>query len=115
MKEPKNIRIILAPVCGGGRTVSRPVLEQIENTRFNNHNDIMDYLSHNSPIGVKILTADEFRKKLTKVPLSWFNIAMSNVLKKKQCYKLSDFMDEYNDQVWDGKTEDFWMGYVKVK
>lgn len=109
----KNIRIILTPVD----TSNRGDLEDIENQIFNSKNTLVKKMAiicrEND---AQILTAEEFKKTLVfNKGYKHFESAMSNMRKRKQCYKLTDFMDDFNNQEFGGDTDHFWMGYVKVK
>lgn len=122
MKEPKNLRIVLAPV---GQFERRDV-ENIENSAFRSKVQIILHLfhiidifqrkGHNNNV-FQILTADEFRAISNKKTKDAFDAAMLNINKrsKTQCYNLSEFVDEYNNQEFKGKTDRFWIGYVKLK
>lgn len=121
MKEPKNVRIVLVPVG----QMERKNLENVQNSNFTSKAQIFSHLRHtrslymngeNFELDPIILTPDEFRKLivLTKAHKS-FNLAMTNIRKKKQCYKLTDFMDDFNNQEFGRETDNYWLGYVKVK
>jgi hypothetical protein len=119
MKEPKNLRIILVPVG----QIERRDLENIESNKFKSNADIINALHQEHQISSSsekfephILTVSEFRKMtvFTKVNRS-FNAAMANIRKRKQCYNLSEFMDEFNNEDFGGETNKYWMGYVKLK
>lgn len=114
MKKPQeNIRIILTPV---GQS-NRKDLELIENKRFNSESQLNRQVCQiiGESTG-EILTVSEFKKKcaFNKANKS-FNLAIENLLKRKQCYKLTDFMDDFNNQEFGEDTENYWMGYVKLK
>jgi hypothetical protein len=122
MKEPKNIRIILVPVG----QIERRDLENIEKSNFKSKAQIVNYLFNTRSSYMKeesfelkplILTPDEFRKELAFQPKAHksFSAAMLNVRKRKQCYDLSEFMDEFNNEDFGGETNKYWMGYVKLK
>jgi hypothetical protein len=113
MKAPKNLRIILVPV---GRT-NRGDLEDIENKQFSSKNQLARTLCQIAGEATsEILTPDEFRKLIvfTKAHRP-FNGAMLNIRKRKQCYDLSEFMDEFNNQEFGDDTDKYWMGYVKLR
>jgi hypothetical protein len=113
MKEPKNIRIILVPIG----TSDRGDLEFIENQKFNSKNLLAKYLKKCAGEDTsEILTISEFKKKcaFSKASNS-FDLAIFNIRKRKQCYDLSEFMDDFNNQEFGGDTDKFWMGYVKLK
>jgi hypothetical protein len=121
MKEPKNIRIILIPVG----QYERRDLENIDNSNFKSHAQIINHLFHRRRIYMNgkdfelnplILTPSEFRKMavFTKAHRP-FNAAMANVRKRKQCYNLSEFTDEFNNQEFGEETDGYWIGYVKLK
>ena len=109
----KNIRIILTPV---GQS-ERGDLERIENAKFSSpkklSRDIAVIVGESTG---QILTVSEFSKKcvFSKAQKS-FDLAIENLRKRKQCYKLTDFMDDFNNQDFGGETDGFWMGYVKLK
>ena len=120
MKAPKNIRILLFPV--GGK-LDRTYAEQIEDTKFGKNKLIpelckeagcqtTDLLQH-----VIIMSADDFYDSAQKNVKPRFEQAVSNIRRRnkthKQSYKLSDFMDEYNNQDFKGNTEKYWMTYIK--
>jgi glutathione peroxidase-family protein len=113
MKTPNNIRIILTPVGSSERTD----LENIENKQYSSKTTLakalMVMLGEHS---AKVLTVGEFSKEcaFTNAHKS-FNQAISNHRKKTQCYKLTDFMNDFNNQEFGEETEKYWMGYVKVK
>ncbi len=119
MKEPKNLRIVLAPVG----QFERKDLENIENSSFKSKAQIVLHLFHLSDLNNKqgdlkfaILTADEFRDVSNKKTTKAFDGAMLNINKRStQCYDLSEFVDEYNNQEFKGNTEKYWIGYVKLK
>jgi hypothetical protein len=121
MKEPKNVRIILIPV----EQYERRDLEQSENSSFTSNAQIVNHLFHtrglymngeNFELKPLILTPSEFRKLIvfTKAHKP-FNVAMANIRKRKQCYNLSEFMDEFNNQDFGEDTDKYWMGYAKLK
>ena len=119
MKEPKNLRIILVPVG----QIERRELENIESNNFKTNADIINALYQKHQISSssqnfepQILTVSEFRKMtvFSKANRS-FNAAMENIRKRKQCYNLSEFMDEFNDEHFGGETNKYWLGYVKLK
>jgi hypothetical protein len=120
MKAPKNLRIILVPVG----QIERRDLENIENSNFKTNADIINALYHKHNISSSegnfephILTADEFRKQLAfqRKAHDSFVGAMLNIRKRKQCYNLSEFMDEFNNEDFGGETNKYWLGYVKLK
>lgn len=119
MKEPKNLRIVLAPIG----EFERIDLESIENSAFKSKAQITLHLFRLSDINNKhiglnfiILTADEFRAMSNKKTKEAFDGAMLNINKRStQCYNLSEFVDEYNNQEFKGNTEKYWIGYVKLK
>lgn len=120
MKTPKNLRIILVPVG----QLERRDLENIQNSNFKSNADIINCLYHMHRISGRdknfephILTADEFKKQLAfqRRAHNSFMGAMLNIHKRKQCYNLSEFMDEFNNQEFGGETDKYWMGYVKLK
>lgn len=114
MKEPKKIRIVLIPV---GRT-NRGDLEKIENSMFSSKSTLNRHLCIIVGEATSIvLTVAQFRAQLAFQPTAHkaFNVAIENLHKRKQCYKLTDFMDDFNNQEFGGETEGFWMGYVKLK
>ncbi|MBP7845890.1 MAG: hypothetical protein KA007_00450 [Candidatus Pacebacteria bacterium] len=113
MKQSDKIRIILTPVVQS----NRGDLEDIENSTFNSNNSLAKKIA--IIVGEssgEILTISEFKKKcaFSKASNS-FDLAVFNLRKRKQCYKLTDFMDDFNNQEFGGETEKFWMGYVKLK
>ncbi len=114
MKNPKeNIRIILTPVDQSDRTD----LELIENKRFNSESQLNRHICQiiGESTG-EILSISEFKKKcvFNKANKS-FDLAIANLRKRKQCYKLTDFMDDFNNQEFGDDTDKYWMGYVKLK
>lgn len=116
--EPKNIRIILIPV----RQIERRDLENIENSNFRTNADIINALYHKHNISSSsenfepiIMTPSDFRDVSRKKVKDAFNFAMANARKRKQCYNLSEFMDEFNNEDFGGETYKYWMGYVKLK
>lgn len=120
MKSPKNLRIIIVPVG----QIERRDLENIENSNFKTNADIINALYHKHNISSSeknfephILTADEFKKQLAfqRKAHDSFVGAMLNIRKRKQCYNLSEFMDEFNNEDFGGETNKYWMGYVKLK
>jgi len=120
MKIPKNLRIVLVPVG----QIERRDLENIENSNFRTNADIINALYHKHQISSSeenfephILTADEFKTQLAfaRKAHQSFVLALSNIRKRKQCYDLSEFMDEFNNESFGGETDKFWMGYVKLK
>ena len=114
MKEPKNIRIVLVPV---GRS-NRGDLEIIENSKFSSKSTLNRRLCIIAGESTyESLTVSQFRTELAFQPTAFkaFNVAVSNLRKRKQCYKLTDFMDDFNNQEFGGETEKYWMGYVKLK
>jgi hypothetical protein len=119
MKEPKNLRIILVPVG----QIERRELENIESNKFKSNADIINALHQEHQISSSsekfephILTVSEFRKMTVFTNLNRsFNAAMANIRKRKQCYNLSEFMDEFNNEDFGGETNKYWMGYVKLK
>jgi len=120
MKTPKNLRIILIPVG----QIERRDLEGIENSNFKTNADIINCLYHKHQISSSeenfephILTASEFKTQLAfkRKAHESFVLALSNIRRRKQCYNLSEFMDEFNSQEFGGDTDKFWMGYVKLK
>ena len=119
MKEPKNLRIILVPVG----QIERRDLENIESGNFKSHAQIINALYQEHQISSSsekfephILTVSEFRKMTVFTNLNRsFNAAMANIRKRKQCYNLSEFMDEFNNEDFGGETNKYWMGYVKLK
>lgn len=113
MKQSEKIRIILTPV---GQS-NRKDLESIENETISSKRQLSKKLQiivgeHN----FEVLTISEFKKKcvFSKASNS-FDLAILNLPKRKQCYKLTDFMDDFNNQEFEGETDGFWMGYVKLK
>lgn len=120
MKEPKNIRIILVPV----EQIERRDLENIENSNFKSEAQIINCLYHKHNISSSsenfephILTVDEFKRQLAfqRRAHQAFIGAMLNIRKRKQCYNLSEFTDEFNNEEFGGETNKYWMGYVKLK
>lgn len=112
MKLQKNIRIILAAV---GANLDRTDLEHIEGKTYSSNNAIIKELESN-PETTKILTAEEFLKELPFTQMRKpFLLAMENNRRKKQCYKLTDFMDDFNNQEFGAETDKFWFGVVKMK
>lgn len=114
MKEPKNIRIILVPIG----TSNRGDLEQIENSKFNSKNALAKRLCIIAGEATSnVLTVSQFSTQLAFQPTAHkaFTTAISNIRKRKQCYDLSEFMDDFNNQEFGGDTDKFWMGYVKIK
>lgn len=114
MKEPKNIRIVLVPV----ETSNRKDLEEIENSMFSSKNSLAKYLCIIAGEATStILTVAQFRTQLAFQPTAHkaFNVAIENLQKRKQCYKLTDFMDDFNNMEFGRETDEFWMGYVKLK
>jgi hypothetical protein len=122
MKEPKNVRIIVVPVG----QMEREDLENIEYSCFTSKAQVVNYLfsirrgymkEENVELHPHILTASEFRTQLAFQPAVYkaFNVAMSNVRKRKQCYNLSEFVDEFNNQEFGGETDKYWIGYVKFR
>lgn len=122
MKEPKNIRIILVPV----EQMERKDMENIECSSFKSRAQIVNALFHTRALYMQeksfelrplIMTADEFRDVSGKKVKDAFNGAMLNVRKRNstQCYGLSEFVDEFNNQEFGGKTNKYWIGYVKLK
>ena len=112
-KAPKNLRIILIPV---GNT-NRHDLEDIEGRQFSSENQVARYLG--ITVGTskgQILTPDEFKKELVFTEIDKpFQKAISNIRKRKQCYDLSEFMDDFNNQEFGEDTDKYWMGYVRVR
>ena len=113
MKDPKSIRIILTPV----KNTDRHQLEDIEGRQFSSENQVARYLG--ITIGTsqgQILSPDEFRKMavFTKAQ-ERFDTAIQNFRKRKQCYDLSEFMDDFNNQEFGEDTDKYWMGYVRVR
>lgn len=120
MNTPKNIRIVVLPVSG---TLGREYLESIENQNFKNvaaivfdaHAKSAEHENHNWR-GVRPYTVEEFSKQLAfSSAHKSFQLAISNHRKRKQCYKLTDFMDDFNNQEFGRETDNYWIGYVKVK
>lgn len=114
MKEPKNIRIILTPI---GQS-NRGDLEKIENSTFNNKNSLVKHLCIIAgEANSNVLTVNEFKMQLAfqSTAHKAFTTAVSNIRKRKQCYDLSEFMDDFNNQEFGGDTDKFWMGYAKLK
>ena len=120
MKTPKNLRIILVPVG----QIERRDLENIENSNFKTNADIINALYQKHKVSSSeenfephILTADEFRKQLAfqRKAHQAFSEAMLNIRKRKQCYDLTEFMDEFNNEDFGGETNKYWLGYVKLK
>jgi hypothetical protein len=120
MKEPKNLRIILVPVG----QIERRDLENIESNKFKSNADIINALHQEHQISSSsekfephILTVSQFSTQLAFQPTAHkaFTTAISNIRKRKQCYDLSEFMDDFNNQEFGGETDKFWMGYVKLK
>lgn len=117
MKTQKNIRIILTPVD----KTERKDLENIENQVFKSvkrlEQEVDTIFNGDNPnkAMIHILTIDEFRKHtaFTDIVKS-FNLAVSNIRKRKQCYKLTDFMDDFNNDEFKDNASNFWMGYVRV-
>ena len=62
---------------------------------------------------IRILTPDEFKKTYSKKVTKSFDIALANE-DKSQCYNLSEFMDEFNNQEFGRKTDDNWFTYIYV-
>jgi hypothetical protein len=120
MKTPKNIRIILVPVG----QLERRDLENMENSSFKSNAQIINALYHKHRISGReenfephVLTVDEFKMQLAfqRKAHKSFVLALSNVRKRTQCYNLSEFMDEFNNEDFGGETDKYWMGYVKLK
>lgn len=118
MKEPKNLRIILVPVG----QIERRDLENIVGSNFKTNADIVNALYHKHNLTSSsekfepmIFTASDFRDVCGKKVKNAFDGAMLNIRKRKQCYNLSEFMDEFNNEDFGGKTNKYWMGYVKLK
>ena len=118
MKIPKNIRIILTPV---GQS-ERGDLEHIEGLKFNSQNALAKKLK--VIVGedkFEILTTEEFKTKcaFTKAANSFITALENNSKRQrhtsKDCYDLSEFMDDFNNQEFGGDTDKYWMGYVKLK
>jgi len=113
----KNIRIILLSVAG--YDLDKQDLERIQGEKFT-HRALAQYELFNRAFPcdteVKVMTPAEFKdfhsrsKKINKD----FDIAMKCM--GTHCnYGLSEFMDDYNNQIYKGKTEKYWFGYVQVK
>jgi hypothetical protein len=114
MKEPKNIRIVLTPI---GQS-NRGDLELIENDKFNSKNSLARKIKQIvGEDNFKVLTVAQFRTELAFQPKAYksFATAITNLYMRKQCYKLTDFMDDFNNQEFGGETDKFWLGYVKLK
>ena len=115
MSAPKKLRIILLPV---GKT-DRKELERIENDMYSSELKLRTHLSQLFDCGTinyKVLTADEFKKELVFTAIyKPFQKAISNIRKRKQCYDLSEFMDDFNNQEFGEETDAYWMGYVRVR
>lgn len=67
-------------------------------------------------LNIELLTVSSFRRKcvFTKAAKP-FETAIANIRKKKQCYNLSEFMDDFNNQEFGEDTDKYWMGYVRFK
>lgn len=113
MKHLNNIRIILTPVDKS----DRKILELIENEKFSSKKALAKHLDLELGESVaKILNVSEFQTTLAFTNASnSFRIALQNARKRKQCYKLTDFMDDFNNQEFGKDTDKYWMGYVRLK
>lgn len=113
MKLQNNIKIILTPVGSS----NRGDLENIENNKYSSKRTLAKTLKIICGEAVaKVLTVEEFSKELAFSPARKpFLLALSNIRKRNQCYKLTDFMDEFNNQDFGGETDKYWLGYVKIK
>ncbi len=120
MKTPKDFKIILIPV---GLQCDQKVAGHLENLEFKNMAALQYQLFHQflkdetkpAALPIEILTVDEFKEKNkldTKV-IKALDIALSHGL-TPYGYNLSEFMDEYNNQVFAGETDKYWFVYVRV-
>lgn len=134
MKTPKNLRIILFPIGG---TLERDDAESIENDEFKKETLAKELAKAlNCPIAnisspwIKtakskkeivpigdsaiVMTADDFFDTQSKKVRASFEKAIENI-GKENCYSLSDFSIDYNDEIFGGKTGNYWMTYIKLK
>lgn len=119
MKEPKNLRIVLVPVglpCDG-RIINKLDGEKFKSKGHLQHHLFNEFLKDESKphdLAIEILTADEFRQFFkSKKLLDSFDGAMMTP-KKRRAMAVNEFMSDFNGQLFKGKTEDYWISYVKI-
>ena len=120
MKTTKNFKIVLIPV---GLQCDQKVAGHLENLEFKNMAALQYQLFHQffkdetkpAALPIEILTVEEFKEKnkLATRVIKALDIALSNGL-SPYGYNMSEFMDEYNNQVFAGKTDNYWLVYVRV-
>jgi hypothetical protein len=112
--KTKALKIILIGV--EGYELDRKDAEHIQGETFTSEALARTKLINKSfPIDtdVRILTPDEFKKTYSKKVVKAFDIALANE-GKSQCYNLNEFMDEFNNQDFGGKTDKDWFTYIYV-
>jgi hypothetical protein len=116
MKQ-QSLRIILLSVAG--YDLDRQDLERIQGEKFTSEALARTtFINGAFPFDteVKILTASEFKKfhSRSKRINKDFDLALKYE-NTKHNYGLSEFMDDYNDEMYKGKTKDYWFGYIEIQ
>ena len=112
--KTKTLKIILIGV--EGYDLERKDAEHIQGQTFTTEAFNQAYRVNKAfPLdsNIRTLTPDEFKKTYSKKVAKSFDIALANE-GKSQCYNLSEFMDDFNNQDFGRKTDDNWFTYIYV-
>lgn len=119
MNKLKNLCILLINVKG--YDLDRETADHIQTEKYPNIQALRDDLSFRGDVHddnlkdlVQIMTPGEFLKfhSRSKLIKKSFPFAVKHT--GKNSYGISEFMDDYNDQIFKGKAQDYWFTYVFV-